>query len=754
MEHRPIHLRLYRGALERRERSADLVLLWNLGQPVEVRTGTESLRMKKDDLLALSPYEEYGVRAGDGLVAAFGLEPSRMRACFSGKQYRIQCNSARVVSDNYPLLRRLLGQILQALAEGGPYLEAELGRLYYELVLLLAQHFAVQLPGPGSRAEQFIQYIEDHYEEDLSLQQISDAFHMTPQYFSRQFKTQTGQTFYRSLTAVRLRHARQELAESDAPLLRLALGNGFANLESFYHYFQEDAGCTPQEWRAAHRDETATGRQKDLQALVDGLPRDGAAEKTREPAPVLTVDTARRSLYHPFWREVLHLGDAALLDNSLIASQLRTLQSELHFRFVRMQADGRAFVPGEDYSFYNEERRLDDLMDQGFQLWFYVDFRQLSAPEQMYAYLERLFSHFANRYSIQNVQKWRMELVYNTIFTPEKAGRYWACRQRLQAILNKYGCREPLLCAGLALGAPEAVESFCAELVRRGESLSAQTFEAEPYVYYETGQGPVLSRATDSSYLKNQLLTLRQNQSRFREMVQDVYITSWNDNMLNTSGMNDSCYKGANLLKTLIDCFGLVRSVAHNIPFDAVYPEKVKRNILFGGNGLLSQHGIPKPSYYAYSFFSRVGEYYLAHDDHAILFGGKEGNYQILCHNCKRLNYKYYLDEQKSALGAPDQYFEETEPVTLRYRLTGVRDGRYILKQRTISPKSGSVQDLLRQMGAAEGIYVHSHDLEYLRQVSVPEIHLEETAAAGGELNIQLTVPANAIVYLHIIYQY
>lgn len=754
MEHRPIHLRLYRGALERRERSADLVLLWNLGQPVEVRTGTESLRMKKDDLLALSPYEEYGVRAGDGLVAAFGLEPSRMRACFSGKQYRIQCNSARVVSDNYPLLRRLLGQVLQALAEGGPYLEAELGRLYYELVLLLAQHFAVQLPGPGSRAEQFIQYIEDHYEEDLSLQQISDAFHMTPQYFSRQFKTQTGQTFYRSLTAVRLRHARQELAESDAPLLRLALGNGFANLESFYHYFQEDAGCTPQEWRAAHRDEAAPGRQKDLQALVDGLPRDGAAEKTREPAPVLTVDTARRSLYHPFWREVLHLGDAALLDNSLIASQLRTLQSELHFRFVRMQADCRAFVPGEEYSFYNEERRLDDLMDQGFQLWFYVDFRQLSAPEQMYAYLERLFSHFANRYSIQNVQKWRMELVYNTIFTPEKAGRYWACRQRLQAILNKYGCREPLLCAGLALGAPEAVESFCAELARRGESLPAQTFEAEPYVYYETGQGPVLSRATDSSYLKNQLLTLRQNQSRFREMVQDVYITSWNDNMLNTSGMNDSCYKGANLLKTLIDCFGLVRSVAHNIPFDAVYPEKVKRNILFGGNGLLSQHGIPKPSYYAYSFFSRVGEYYLAHDHHAILFAGKEGNYQILCHNCKRLNYKYYLDEQKSALGAPDQYFEETEPVTLRYRLTGVRDGRYILKQRTISPKSGSVQDLLRQMGAAEGIYVHSHDLEYLRQVSVPEIHLEETAAAGGELNIQLTVPANAIVYLHIIYQY
>lgn len=98
-------------------------------------------------------------------------------------------------------------------------------------------------------------------------------------------------------------------------------------------------------------------------------------------------------------------------------------------------------------------------------------------------------------------------------------------------------------------------------------------------------------------------------------------------------------------------------------------------------------------------FKCRSGEYYLAHDDHAILFASKEGNDQIICHSCKRLNYKYYLDEQKSNLGEPGQYFEETEPLTLRYRLTGVRNGRYILKQRMVGPAAGSVKDLLREMG-------------------------------------------------------
>lgn len=753
MAHRLIHFTFYRNAPQQTESSADLVLLWNLGGPVQVDAGGGSVQMKKDDVLSLMPHRSWTVQGQKILLAAFVLDDAQLRACFPRRNYSIRCNSAQEVNDNYDLLRKALGQTLQVWAEQGIYLEAQLNRLYYELLILLVNHFSVNMPGePGSRAEQFAQYIEDHFQEELSLRQMGEAFHMTPEYFSRQFKREMGQTFYRTLTAVRLRHAKQALAETDVPLLRLALDNGFANLESFYRYFQQDTGQTPQAWRAANRRRVGV---EDATGLTEVL---GSLQLVQTPqAPqedVLQVDAANRQPYHPFWREVLHLGDPALVDSSLIASQLQGLQSEIKFHFIRVRVDCRDFVAGGEYAFYNEERWLDYLLDHSFGIWFYVDYRQQTDLEQLYAYLDRLFSHFANRYSIQNIQKWRLELVYNTVFTTQKAQAYWACRQRLQAILNKYDCREPLLCAGLALGAQEALASFCQELERRGEKLSRLTMEAEPYIYYETGQGPGISRATDSSYLKNQLLTLRQNLPYFRDVVQDIYITSWTDNMLTLNTMNDSCYKGANLLKTIIDCFGRVRSLAHNIPLDAIYPDQVKQNILFGGNGLISQHGIPKPPYYAYSFLCHMGEYYLTHDSHSIVFAGKEGNCQILCHNCKRLNYKYYLDEQQNGLGDLDRYFEDLEPITLRYRLTGVRNGRYILKQRTVCTEAGSVQDQLREMGAVGGIYVHSHDLEYLREVSVPRIHLQEKQVTNGTMSVELTVPANAFIYLHIIYQY
>ena len=432
MAHRLIHLAIYQGGVCAEETPADLTLLWNFGPEAELRTEDETFALRRDDVVSLRPQQRYSLRTGEGPVAAVALDGAQLRACLGGRRLAIRCNSAREVSDNYAILRGLLGQVLQAWAEGGPYLEAELGKLYYELALLLANCFGVDLPGePGTRAEQFTRYLEDHCREELSLQQISEAFHMTPQYFSRQFKAQTGQNFYRSLTAVRLRRAKQDLAETDTPLLRLALDNGFANLESFYHYFQEDTGQTPQAWRAEHRRAETAAALPVLRELVGSLHLEAPAAAPQEE--VFAVDAAVRRSYHPFWREVLHLGDAALLDNSLIAGQLRTLQEELHFRFIRIRADCRAFTAGSAYSFYSEERRLDYLMDNGLSIWLYVDFRQIPVPEQMYAYLDRLLSHFANRYSIQNVQKWRLELVYNTIFTPDKAGAFWACRQRLQA---------------------------------------------------------------------------------------------------------------------------------------------------------------------------------------------------------------------------------------------------------------------------------------------------------------------------------
>lgn len=89
----------------------------------------------------------------------------------------------------------------------------------------------------------------------------------------------------------------------------------------------------------------------------------------------------------------------------------------------------------------------------------------------------------------------------------------------------------------------------------------------------------------------------------------------------------------------------------------------------------------------------------------------------------------------------------------MRFCLTGLQNGRYVIKQRTISQAGGSVRDHLLDMSAGSGVHVHPNDLEYLRQITVPRIQLEERLVTDGCMELEVTLSANAFAYLRIIYQ-
>lgn len=56
-----------------------------------------------------------------------------------------------------------------------------------------------------------VEYINAHYAEQLSLEQVAAQVYLNPDYFSRVFKIETGQTFINYLTDVRLQHSVQLL---------------------------------------------------------------------------------------------------------------------------------------------------------------------------------------------------------------------------------------------------------------------------------------------------------------------------------------------------------------------------------------------------------------------------------------------------------------------------------------------------------------------------------------------------------------
>ena len=61
--------------------------------------------------------------------------------------------------------------------------------------------------------------------------------------------------------------------------------------------------------------------------------------------------------------------------------------------------------------------------------------------------------------------------------------------------------------------------------------------------------------------------------------------------------------------------------------------------------------------------------HYLGKNEYAIVFGNDFLDYQIICHNCKRLSYHYYLDEMKQQLEKMERYFDDENEKELKIRL-------------------------------------------------------------------------------------
>lgn len=98
-------------------------------------------------------------------------------------------------------------------------------------------------------AGRFAIFLEQHYSEDISLDDIAEIFRLTPAYCSAIIKEYTGNSFSRSLIAVRVTKAKQLLANKDLKIYEIAVMTGFRDVKYFNRVFKKETGLTPIEYR-------------------------------------------------------------------------------------------------------------------------------------------------------------------------------------------------------------------------------------------------------------------------------------------------------------------------------------------------------------------------------------------------------------------------------------------------------------------------------------------------------------------------
>lgn len=99
--------------------------------------------------------------------------------------------------------------------------------------------------------EKILGYIQDHFtEQQFSLGQLAEEFHLSQSYVTRLIKQETGSSFSELLTRMRIDRAVSLLVQSpDMKLVEIAERTGFASQHYFSRVFKEKIGFSPADYR-------------------------------------------------------------------------------------------------------------------------------------------------------------------------------------------------------------------------------------------------------------------------------------------------------------------------------------------------------------------------------------------------------------------------------------------------------------------------------------------------------------------------
>lgn len=132
----------------------------------------------------------------------------------------------------------------------------QLGSLMIDQLKKISNPYFPELEDKGLGGQvitKALEYISDHFTENLTLQSVADTVHLSKNYFSLLFKKQTGLNFIDYLIELRIREAKRLLAQNNDRISDVVGPSGFNDVKYFNRIFKKVTGMTPKEYREKHQ---------------------------------------------------------------------------------------------------------------------------------------------------------------------------------------------------------------------------------------------------------------------------------------------------------------------------------------------------------------------------------------------------------------------------------------------------------------------------------------------------------------------
>lgn len=126
----------------------------------------------------------------------------------------------------------------------------DINQMYDFLVEQINNPKSAETTSVDATMEKAVQYIKEHYTENITLAEVANYVALSPGYFSSTFKQHTNEKFIDYLSKLRINKAIDLLINSNIKITAIANLVGYKDAQYFHRVFKLYSGTTPSKYRA------------------------------------------------------------------------------------------------------------------------------------------------------------------------------------------------------------------------------------------------------------------------------------------------------------------------------------------------------------------------------------------------------------------------------------------------------------------------------------------------------------------------
>jgi AraC-like DNA-binding protein len=214
---------------------------------IDAFVNQQQRRLSKGQMAVVLSYDAHLFRSvGSSRSSILVIPPDLCREFMSAVQYKqvknpFICDEATVSRIKFFVDAIKTDNTNEVKLRG--YLYVVLG-IVLENIFLKSTEFSVDT----ELSSKLLFYLNQHFRNEITLNDLSCTFGYSPSYLSRYFKDRFGVGLNQYVNILRLRNALLLMQEGKYTHTYCALESGFTSMRTFYRVFKQEFGCAPRDY--------------------------------------------------------------------------------------------------------------------------------------------------------------------------------------------------------------------------------------------------------------------------------------------------------------------------------------------------------------------------------------------------------------------------------------------------------------------------------------------------------------------------